>query len=47
MEKRYFYNNQKEITSKEAHALEDKSKIMTSDKPIKFKKEKNKDGSKQ
>ena len=46
MEKRYFYNNEKEITSEEAHALEDKSKIMTSNKEIKFKKKKeeNKDG---
>jgi len=38
---RFFYNNGEEITSEEAHALEDKSKIMTSKKPIKFKKKKN------
>ena len=44
MNKRNFYNNGKEITSEEAHALEDKSKIMTSDNPIKFKEKKNKDG---
>ncbi len=47
MEKRYFYNNGKEITSEEAHELEDKTGIMTSDKEIKFKsekKEKKKDG---
>lgn len=37
MKKRYFYNDGKEITSEEAHALEDKSGIMTSDKPIEFK----------
>ncbi len=39
-QKRYFYNDEEEITSEEAHKLEDKSKIMTSKNPIKFKKEK-------
>ncbi len=48
MNKRYFYNKEKEITSEEAHALEDKSGLMTSDKEIKFKEKKGekKDGGK-
>lgn len=45
MNKRYFYNKEKEITSEEAHALIDKSQLMTSDKEVKFKKENKKHGS--
>jgi len=45
MEK-YIYNNGKEITSEEAHKLEDKSKLCSSDKKIKFKKERKKDDTK-
>ncbi len=37
--KKYIYNNGKEITSEEAHTLEDKSGLSSSDKPIKTKKE--------
>ena len=44
MEKRYIYNDGKEITSEEAHQLEDKTGIMTSKNPIKFKKEIKKNG---
>ena len=43
---RHYYNDKKEITCDEAHGLVDKSGLMTSDKEIKFKKEKNKDGNK-
>ena len=35
---KYIYNNGKKITSEEAHALSDKSKLCSSDKEIKFKK---------
>ena len=33
-----YYNNEKEITSEEAHALKDKSLLVVSEKEIKFKK---------
>ena len=35
---KYIYNDGEEITEEEAHALEDKSKLCSSDKEIKFKK---------
>jgi len=41
----FYYNDGKKITMEEAHALKDKSKLIVSDKEIKFKKEE-KDGSK-
>ncbi len=37
-----YYNNQKEITQEEAHALKDKSKLCSSDKKIKFEKKEKK-----
>jgi len=39
MEK-FIYNNGKKITEEEAHKLADKSGLCSSDKEIKFKKEK-------
>lgn len=35
-----YYNNEKEITMKEAHDLKDKSQLIVSDKPLKFTKTK-------
>jgi len=37
---KYIYNKDKKITEEEAHQLEDKSGLCSSDKEIKFKKEK-------
>jgi len=37
-----YYNKKKEITMEEAHDLKDKSGLIVSDNPIKFKKEKKK-----
>jgi hypothetical protein len=36
----YYYINEKEITSEEAHALRDKTGLIVSDVAITFKKEK-------
>ena len=38
----FYYNDGKKITSEEAHALKDKSGLIVSDNPIKFKEEKKK-----
>ena len=35
-----YYNNEKEITSEDAHALRDKSGLIVSDKALSFKKKK-------
>ena len=35
-----YYNNEKEITMEEAHALRDKSGLLVADNPQTFKKEK-------
>ena len=39
----YYYNNQKEITSEEAHALTDRNGLIVSGEPQTFKKENKKE----